>query len=250
MRTGCPNPPGFDIHPLLNRTQYRHRRLPWHVYCQLGLDAFLFVLWLAATAASNYACSSLCSACVTPVKDFYDGLYDVWVGSLMCGCANGAYVPGLQNLKRKLEGRGTSSSTLNAGKESESASKMAAKLGFAALMMYVNRSLDFRHTDYPVASSSQARRPLQYRESIRYAKSLPIPKVMDRRLKSRTKTMHRRKGHILRSPTISATRLLFRRYSNHAAWNCDCRYNNVKRGGEVYKVFVLASEVSPGVYNE
>jgi hypothetical protein len=106
------------------------RRLSWHTYCQLGLDIFLFVLWLAATAASNYDCSG---------HEFYGGLYDVWVGSLTCGCANGAYVPGLQKVKRAMEGRDISSSTLNAGKEFETASKIAAKVGFDALMVYAGK---------------------------------------------------------------------------------------------------------------
>lgn len=111
------------------------RCLPWHVYGQLSLDAFLFVLWLAATAASNYDCSGLCSACATPGEEYYGGYYNVFVGSLTCPCAFGQYDPSLSKVKRALEGRATSSANLNTGKEFESASKIATKLGFHALMI-------------------------------------------------------------------------------------------------------------------
>ncbi|KAL2038315.1 hypothetical protein N7G274_008964 [Stereocaulon virgatum] len=39
------------------------RLLPWFIWGQIGLDAVMFILWLAATASSSYNCSDLCNAC-------------------------------------------------------------------------------------------------------------------------------------------------------------------------------------------
>lgn len=39
------------------------RLLPWFIWGQLGLDALMFILWLAAAASSSYNCSDLCNAC-------------------------------------------------------------------------------------------------------------------------------------------------------------------------------------------
>lgn len=156
------------------------RCLPWHVYGQLSLDAFLFVLWLAATAASNYDCSGLCSACATPGEEYYGGYYNVFVGSLTCPCAFGQYDPSLSKVKRALEGRATSSANLNTGKEFESASKIATKLGFHALMMYASIcTFAPPYVDNFIASSSQALRPPQSGAFIKQAKRLPFLKVMD-----------------------------------------------------------------------
>ncbi|KAL2049279.1 hypothetical protein ABVK25_010457 [Lepraria finkii] len=48
------------------------RLLPWFIWGQLGLDALMFILWLAAAASSSYNCSDLCNACSAYSVVLYD----------------------------------------------------------------------------------------------------------------------------------------------------------------------------------
>ena len=48
------------------------RLLPWFIWGQLGLDALMFILWLAAAASSSYSCSDLCNACSAYSEVLYD----------------------------------------------------------------------------------------------------------------------------------------------------------------------------------
>lgn len=58
--------------------------LPWLIWIQLGLDALMFVFWLAASASSRLNCDDLCHACPLLASLQYDNLY--------CTCV---YVPGI-----------------------------------------------------------------------------------------------------------------------------------------------------------
>ena len=51
------------------------RLLPWLIWGQLALDAFMVVLWLAASASSHYNCNDLCNACNDYTDIYYDNLY-------------------------------------------------------------------------------------------------------------------------------------------------------------------------------
>ena len=113
-------------------------KLPWSRWVQLGLDAFFFILWLASSGVSNYTCDGLCSSC----SDAADGQdFEVWSGKLFCYC----YFPSADSSdeKRSLypragsfrSGDGTSGRKLT--KAGFKASKLAAKKGFDAVMVFV-----------------------------------------------------------------------------------------------------------------
>lgn len=109
------------------------RKLPWLVFGQLCLDAFLFVLWLAATAASNYDCNGLCSAC-SPIEE--GDRYWVWAGSLLCECYAGI-VLAQNKARRDLKGQAVSSATRSAARTMERSDKIAAKQGLDAVMIFL-----------------------------------------------------------------------------------------------------------------
>ncbi|MDI1490920.1 MAG: hypothetical protein OHK93_002125 [Ramalina farinacea] len=46
------------------------RSIPFSIWLSLGLDAFLFIIWIAAAATSNVTCNELCSACSNLLPDF------------------------------------------------------------------------------------------------------------------------------------------------------------------------------------
>ena len=107
------------------------RLLPWFLFGQLGLDAFMFVLWLAASASSSYSCNDLCSAC-NYIYDYV--VYDTEA----CICVD---VLDKRSTSPKpngmLEGR-TPRARLGGGSSSDSygsgGSTIAAKQAFDAIM--------------------------------------------------------------------------------------------------------------------
>ncbi|KAL8688031.1 MAG: hypothetical protein Q9218_005955 [Villophora microphyllina] len=54
------------------------RVIPWFIWGQLALDAFMFIIWIAAAGVSRYNCNDLCSAC--------SGYNHVWADGLDCLC--------------------------------------------------------------------------------------------------------------------------------------------------------------------
>ncbi|KAL8714515.1 MAG: hypothetical protein Q9220_001463 [cf. Caloplaca sp. 1 TL-2023] len=103
------------------------RSVPWFAWGQLGLDAFMFIIWIAAAGVSKYNCDDLCSAC--------SGYEEVWSGGLNCLCdgwlyynkrdqspaPKGPFARGLEKRRRRSHGPG--------------ASKIDAKIAFDAIMV-------------------------------------------------------------------------------------------------------------------
>ncbi|KAL8733516.1 MAG: hypothetical protein Q9181_003564 [Wetmoreana brouardii] len=54
------------------------RVIPWFIWGQLGLDVFMFIIWIAAAGVSRYNCNDLCNAC--------SGYDLVWADDLSCSC--------------------------------------------------------------------------------------------------------------------------------------------------------------------
>lgn len=122
------------IYFLLSTGPKPHLRvLPWFIFGQLGLDALMFILWLAASASSSYSCNDLCSAC-----DYdYDYLY---YDTEACICIELFKRTTSPKPKGILEGR-TPRSRLGGGSRSGSGSggsTIAAKQAFDAIMTCVN----------------------------------------------------------------------------------------------------------------
>ena len=46
------------------------KALPWSPWLQLGVDIFLFILWVAVGALSNYTCDDVCVACTPFGEEF------------------------------------------------------------------------------------------------------------------------------------------------------------------------------------
>ena len=61
--------------------------LPWHQYIQLGLDAFLLVIWIVSAALANITCHEACNACTKlgTVLDSGCG-FAVFYGDTVCSC--------------------------------------------------------------------------------------------------------------------------------------------------------------------
>lgn len=51
------------------------RVVPWIVWGQLALDVFMFIIWIAASGASQYNCTDLCNACPIYSELYSTGLY-------------------------------------------------------------------------------------------------------------------------------------------------------------------------------
>ena len=107
------------------------RLLPWFIFGQLGLDAFMFVLWLAAAASSSYSCNDLCNAC-NYIYDYV--VYDTEA----CYCIDLNFKRSTSpNPKGILEGR-TPRARLGGGSDSNSygsgGSTIAAKQAFDAII--------------------------------------------------------------------------------------------------------------------
>ncbi|KAI4250087.1 MAG: hypothetical protein L6R40_000259 [Gallowayella cf. fulva] len=56
------------------------RVVPWIVWGQLALDVFMFIIWIAASAVSQYNCTDLCNSCA--------GYDHVWTSGLDCLCSS------------------------------------------------------------------------------------------------------------------------------------------------------------------
>lgn len=110
------------------------RLLPWFIFGQLGLDALMFVLWLAAAASSSYSCNDLCNAC-----DF--GYDYVFYDTESCFCVELFKRTTSPKPKGILEGRAPRA-RLGGGSSSDSngsgGSTIAAKQAFDAIMTCVN----------------------------------------------------------------------------------------------------------------
>lgn len=140
-------------------------KLPWSRWVQLGFDALFFLLWLATASASNYTCSGLCSSCSNIGRESDTGYYYVWVGSLYCTCD----LPSSDD-KRSLYPRaggyrsGSGDEDSGVTKLGIKASKLGAKKGFDALMVFVYHEkreswslYEARATDESVGSCSSSR---------------------------------------------------------------------------------------------
>ncbi|KAI4112712.1 MAG: hypothetical protein LQ338_008282 [Usnochroma carphineum] len=89
------------------------RVIPWFIWGQLALDAFMFLIWIAAAGISPYNCNDICSACAR-----YD---EVWAGGLDCLCETYFYYkrdqsPVPTGLARSIEKRRYQGYKLGAGK--------------------------------------------------------------------------------------------------------------------------------------
>ena len=105
------------------------RLLPWFIFGQLGLDALMFILWLAASASSSYSCNDLCSAC-----DY--GYAYLYYDTEACFCIELFKRTTSPKPKGILEGR-TPRARLGGGSRSGSGSggsTIAAKQAFDAIM--------------------------------------------------------------------------------------------------------------------
>ncbi|KAL8946709.1 MAG: hypothetical protein Q9222_006933 [Ikaeria aurantiellina] len=104
------------------------RSIPWFVWGQLGLDAFMFIIWIAAAGVSKYNCNDLCSAC--------SGYDEVWSGGLDCLCDGWLYYKRDQSPAPKgLIARGVEKRRYRS--HGPAASKYGAKIAFDALMVQV-----------------------------------------------------------------------------------------------------------------
>ncbi|KIV84616.1 hypothetical protein PV11_00389 [Exophiala sideris] len=119
------------------------QKLPFNLWAVVGIDAFMFLIWLAATAASVYDCNGVCSAC-SPIGRIEDIGYGFWIqyDSLFCEC----YFPGFDYRNRHrvravLEGRGVSSlrngSTKEMAQLGEKSYNIAAKRGLGVVMIFL-----------------------------------------------------------------------------------------------------------------
>ena len=61
------------IYLLLSTGVKRVNAIPWHPFGQLGLDAFLLILWIAAAATSTVTCDDACNACKNIGAEFDGG---------------------------------------------------------------------------------------------------------------------------------------------------------------------------------
>ncbi|KAI4145321.1 MAG: hypothetical protein L6R39_003840, partial [Caloplaca ligustica] len=90
------------------------RVIPWFIWGQLGLDVFMFIIWIAAAGVSQYNCNDLCNAC--------SGYSEVWASGLDCYCGGGYYwykrdqSPAPAGLARSLQERAYRGSKPGAGK--------------------------------------------------------------------------------------------------------------------------------------
>ncbi|KAL8661013.1 MAG: hypothetical protein Q9202_005993 [Teloschistes flavicans] len=78
------------------------RVLPWFIRGQLALDAFMFIIWIAAAGVSQYNCNDLCGAC--------SGYDDVWADGLYCVCSffyKRDQSPAPKGLARSIQERAT-----------------------------------------------------------------------------------------------------------------------------------------------
>jgi hypothetical protein len=102
------------------------------------------------------------------------------------------------------------------------------------------------HTDGFIAFSSQAPWLPRSGVSIKCPKPSPIPKVTDRRLRHRISKTPQKTGHILRSPTVLETVLLFRRCSNRltSQFVCSSRRYRSRITARHAALHVLACEVT------
>lgn len=104
------------------------RLLPWFIWGQLGLDAVMFILWLAAAASSSYNCSDLCNACSAYSEVVYN--------SDVCFCFDNSniykrtYTPKPKGALYARAPRSSHSSNTGGG------SLIAARQAFDAIMTY------------------------------------------------------------------------------------------------------------------
>lgn len=75
--------------------------LPWLIWIQLGLDAFMFIIWIAAAATSPLNCDDLCNACPNDRFITYTLAYD----NLWCACAVDYLIGNLFKRRATLESR-------------------------------------------------------------------------------------------------------------------------------------------------
>jgi hypothetical protein len=122
--------------------------LPWNAFVQLGLDLALVILWLVAGILSKPDCQDLCKACTQFGQDNLDAgnenLYYVWSGSTFCECfISGSAFEKKMKLKRGDDIFGSVMSlekrrTTKRPSSLKQSSKVASKMGFDWLMLYVN----------------------------------------------------------------------------------------------------------------
>ncbi|KAL8702084.1 MAG: hypothetical protein Q9201_004586 [Fulgogasparrea decipioides] len=77
------------------------RVIPWFIWGQLGLDVFMFIIWIAAAGVSQYDCNDLCNAC--------SGASEVWTSGLYCYCyyiSKRDQSPAPRGLAKSIEERG------------------------------------------------------------------------------------------------------------------------------------------------
>ncbi|CAO1596258.1 hypothetical protein XANCAGTX0491_000110 [Xanthoria calcicola] len=102
------------------------RVIPWLVWGQLALDAFMWIVWVAAAGVSQYTCSDLCNAC----SDFYE----LWTAGIYCYCSVYTVIkrdqsPAPRGLAGSMEERALYYS------RGPTSSKKNAKVAFDAIMV-------------------------------------------------------------------------------------------------------------------
>ncbi|KAI1627941.1 hypothetical protein EDD37DRAFT_286864 [Exophiala viscosa] len=119
------------------------QKISFNLLAVVGIDVFMLIIWLAATAASIYDCSGVCSAC-SPIGRILDTGSGFWIqyDSLFCEC----YFPGIDYTKSRrvrevLEGRGVSSLRTGSSKDmaelGEKAYSIATKRGLDVVMIFL-----------------------------------------------------------------------------------------------------------------
>jgi hypothetical protein len=93
------------------------RFLPWHMWTQLGLDAFFFILWIAAAGCSNLTYKDFSDAC-----PWFNNIDDLLDGTSL----KARDFRGLE--KRKSNGSSSRSTYVSAG----------ARQGLDAMMVYIS----------------------------------------------------------------------------------------------------------------
>lgn len=117
------------------------QKLPWNLWAVVGIDAVLFILWIAATAASVYDCNGICAAC-SPIGRELDIGYGFWIqyGSLLCPCQFSYDSKSRHRVRELLQGRAVSPKTGSSSDSAQLAEKsynIATKRGLGVVMIFL-----------------------------------------------------------------------------------------------------------------
>ncbi|KAL8901651.1 MAG: hypothetical protein Q9207_005092 [Kuettlingeria erythrocarpa] len=101
------------------------RVIPWFVWGQLALDAFMFIIWIAAAGVSQYDCNDLCNAC--------SGFDQVWASGLNCYC--GSYYDFYYKRDQSPAPAGLAQSLEKRRSRHSSSSKAVGRIALSSIMV-------------------------------------------------------------------------------------------------------------------